>query len=82
MKKKNKSWSSWVSTTATAMIADEVARRSPHGTLARRHAGKIAARYARRSRYLDRKHRAGNLLLFGGGILLVSLTVWITLIAR
>jgi hypothetical protein len=70
MKKKVKE--SWVSATVNMLIADAVAREAPSGTLAKKHVGQVALRYALQSRAIDRANRFKKFLLISGVIGLIA----------
>jgi uncharacterized membrane protein len=69
MKKRNKE--SLIGTAATMLIADVIAREAPKGTLAKKHAGQIALRYALRWRAIDRANQLKKFLVVSGVIGLI-----------
>lgn len=72
MKKKNKSW---VSSYANAVIADMASQNSPRGSLAKKHTGKIALRYALQTRAIWRLERIRKILFFSGVMGMIAFVV-------
>lgn len=73
MKKRRKE--SWISVTAMAFIADAISKGTPRGTLGRKHAEKIALRYALKSRAIYRKNQLKKFLMFSGAIGLIVFVI-------
>ena len=65
----------FVQSAARAMIADIAARQSPRGSLAQKHAGQVALRYARQSMAIYRRNLFKKILVVCGMIVLVAVVV-------
>lgn len=72
----NKQKESYVRVTINALIANDAAENSPVGSLAKKHAGQIALRYALRSDAMYRANRLKTVLIASGVILLVSAIIY------
>lgn len=66
---------SYVSVTVSAIMARDAAERSPRGSLAEKHAWKIARRYARRSMAMYRWTLVKPFLVVAGVIGLIAIVV-------
>jgi hypothetical protein len=78
MKKRNKE--SFNSAFVNMIAADFQAREgTPRGSLAQKHAGKIALRYAYKARAIDRANRVKKFLIFSGvvGLIIYLATNWL-----
>lgn len=66
---------SWIQPYANAVIADMASKQSPEGSLAKKHTGEVALRYALETRSIWRWELFRKVILISG-LIALALIVW------
>lgn len=75
MAKQKNSNDSYLHHAGIAIIADCVAQEAPRGTLARKHAGQIALRHARKAQSIHKGRRVQAVLLVGSIVVVLLILI-------